>query len=93
MHAGSLPYRNGLGGYREVHVFGGGSASYFVADRTQKINHAGYSRHILQRNPLRINEYGDELDDSESDPDADADAEEENPYADVRLEGKISQPI
>ncbi|OCT51998.1 hypothetical protein CLCR_08363 [Cladophialophora carrionii] len=52
----------------------------------QKIEHAGYTRYILQRNPIRINEEGDELEDDESDAEADADAEEENPYAGVRLE-------
>ncbi|KIW82445.1 hypothetical protein Z517_05472 [Fonsecaea pedrosoi CBS 271.37] len=52
----------------------------------QKIEHAGYARYILQRNPRRYNEYGDELDDSESDAEADADAEDENAYAGIRLE-------
>jgi hypothetical protein len=53
----------------------------------QKIEHAGYTRYILQRNPRRYNEYGEEMGDDESDPEADADAEEENPYAGIRLEG------
>jgi hypothetical protein len=53
----------------------------------QKIEHAGYTRYILQRNPRRYNEYGEELEDDESDAEADADAEEENPYANIRLEG------
>ncbi|KIW91248.1 uncharacterized protein Z519_08144 [Cladophialophora bantiana CBS 173.52] len=52
----------------------------------QKIEHAGYTRYILQRNPRRYNEYGDELEDSESDAEADADAEDENAYAGIRLE-------
>ncbi|KIX95365.1 uncharacterized protein Z520_08882 [Fonsecaea multimorphosa CBS 102226] len=52
----------------------------------QKIEHAGYTRYILQRNPRRYNEFGDELEDSESDAEADADAEEENAYAGIRLE-------
>ncbi|EXJ77420.1 hypothetical protein A1O3_09646 [Capronia epimyces CBS 606.96] len=52
----------------------------------QKIEHAGYTRYILERNPRRYNEYGDELDDSESDTEADADAEDENPYSGVRIE-------
>lgn len=51
------------------------------------MEHAGYTRYILERNPKRYNEYGDELDDSESDPEADADAEDENAYSGVRLEG------
>ncbi|OAP54463.1 hypothetical protein AYL99_11564 [Fonsecaea erecta] len=52
----------------------------------QKIEHAGYTRYILQRNPRRYNEFGDELEDSESDAEADADAEDENAYAGIRLE-------
>ncbi|KIW67572.1 hypothetical protein PV04_06812 [Phialophora macrospora] len=52
----------------------------------QRIEHAGYTRYILQRNPIRTNEDGDELEDDESDAEADADAEAENPYAGIRLE-------
>ncbi|KAK6380908.1 hypothetical protein LTS17_005109 [Exophiala oligosperma] len=52
----------------------------------EKIDHAGYSRYILDRNPKRFNEYGDELEDSESDAEADADAEDENPYSGIKLE-------
>lgn len=55
----------------------------------QKIEHAGYTRYILERNPKRYNEYGDELEDTESDAEADADAEDENPYAGIRLEGEL----
>lgn len=55
--------------------------------RAQKIEHAGYTRYILSRNPKRYNEFGDELEDSESDVEADADAEDENPYHGVRIEG------
>ncbi|KAL2419720.1 hypothetical protein ABEF95_005922 [Exophiala dermatitidis] len=58
----------------------------------QKIEHAGYTRYILQRNPRRYNEYGDELDDSESDTEADADAEDENPYSGVRIE-ELLRPL
>lgn len=56
---------------------------------SQTVNHAGYQRYILERNPKRFNGYGDELDDSESDADADADAEEENAYGEVRIEGTL----
>lgn len=54
---------------------------------SQKIEHAGYTRYILARNPHRYNQFGDELDDSESDQEADGDAEEQNPYGGIRLEG------
>ena len=53
----------------------------------QKIEHAGFTRYILERNPRRYNSYGDELDDSESDAEADADAADENAYRGVRIEG------
>lgn len=59
-----------------------------VANSVQTVNHAGYTRQILQRNPPRTNEYGDELEDSEEDPEADIDAEDQDPYNDVKLEGK-----
>ncbi|KEF52717.1 uncharacterized protein A1O9_11134 [Exophiala aquamarina CBS 119918] len=52
----------------------------------QKIEHAGYTRYILDRNPRRYNEYGDELNDSESDTEADEDANDENPYSGIRIE-------
>lgn len=78
VHAGSLPWRSGVSGSR--------------AGWTERVNHAGYDRDIVARNPRRYNNYGDELEDSESDADADADAEEENPYADVRLE-ELLRPL
>ena len=55
----------------------------------QTINHAGYTRSIIARNPVRYNEYGDELEDEDSDPEADNDAQEENPYSGVRIEGRL----
>ena len=58
-----------------------------MADAPQKIEHAGYTRYILDRNPRRYNEYGDELNDSESDTEADEDANDENPYSGIRIEG------
>lgn len=79
----------GLVGPRSVHDFF--NTTRDEADRGQKVNHAGFDREVLARNPRRFNEYGDELDDSESDAEADADAEEENPYAEVKLEGTFMQ--
>lgn len=58
----------------------------------QKIEHAGYTRYILERNPRRYNEYGEELEDSETDEEADADAADQNAYSGIRLEG-IDIPI
>ncbi|KZF26301.1 hypothetical protein L228DRAFT_279527 [Xylona heveae TC161] len=52
----------------------------------RKIEHAGYERYIINRNPPRFDEDGDELDDDDVDEQADANAAEENPYSDIRLE-------
>ncbi|KAI9839921.1 MAG: hypothetical protein M1819_000113 [Sarea resinae] len=52
----------------------------------RKIEHAGYERHIINRNPPRIDEDGDELEDDDVDEQADADAAEENPYGGIKLE-------
>ena len=56
----------------------------------QNIEHAGYHRDILRRNPKRYDEDGDELSDDFTDEEADARAAEDNPYAEVRLEGEQS---
>ncbi len=56
----------------------------------QSIEHAGYHRDILRRNPKRYDEDGDELSDDFTDEEADARAAEDNPYAEVRLEGEQS---
>ncbi|KPI37251.1 uncharacterized protein AB675_1492 [Cyphellophora attinorum] len=50
------------------------------------VEHAGYTRNILDRNPPRLDAFGDEVDENESDAEADADAREANPYSDVHLE-------
>ena len=54
----------------------------------QTIEHAGYSRNILRRNPKRYDEDGEELEDDDEDGEADARAAEENPYAEIQLESK-----
>lgn len=56
----------------------------------QTIEHAGYHRDILRRNPKRYDEDGDELSDDVTDEEADARAADDNPYAEVRLEGEQS---
>ena len=84
VHAGSLPYRQDKS-YKEVSDHD--TTIWKLIDSSKHITHAGYQRQILERNPKRFNGCGDELEDSESDADADADAEDENPYADVKLEG------
>ncbi|KAM0796276.1 RXT2-like protein [Usnea florida] len=53
------------------------------------IEHAGYRRDILRRNPKRYDEDGEELDESDEDGEADARAAEENPYAEILLENLL----
>lgn len=56
----------------------------------QNIEHAGYHRDILRRNPKRYDENGDKLDSEDEDEEADARAAEENPYAEIHLDSKFS---
>jgi hypothetical protein len=57
------------------------------ANGPQRIEHAGYNRHILQRNPLRYDLDGDVVDpEDEYEDDDDVEALEENPYGQIRLE-------
>lgn len=85
---GALPYPHGPDGYKQVRTPTTAGWSDGLLTRPQKIEHAGYPRYVLDRNPKRYNEYGDELEDSESDAEADADADDENPYTGIRIEGK-----
>ncbi|PKY00928.1 hypothetical protein P168DRAFT_330220 [Aspergillus campestris IBT 28561] len=52
----------------------------------QKIEHAGYTRYILQPNPVRYDSEGDELDEDDEHSEADAAAAEENPFSEIALE-------
>ncbi|KAJ5811812.1 hypothetical protein N7474_008113 [Penicillium riverlandense] len=52
----------------------------------EKIEHAGYTRYILQRNPIRYDSEGEELDEDDEDSEADAAAAEENPFSGIALE-------
>ncbi|KAL2802808.1 RXT2-like protein [Aspergillus granulosus] len=52
----------------------------------QKIEHAGYTRYIIQQNPVRYDSEGDELDDDDEDSEADAAVAEENPFSEIALE-------
>lgn len=63
--------------------------SEFGAEIGKKIEHAGYERYIISRNPKRYDEDGDELDDDEVDEQADIDAASRNPYHEIRLEGEL----
>jgi hypothetical protein len=62
---------------------------YRTAELThlQHINHAGYKRYILQRNPPRFDPDGDVVEpDDDYDDEDDLEAVEENPYAEVQIE-------
>ncbi|KAJ5772847.1 hypothetical protein N7457_007743 [Penicillium paradoxum] len=65
-----------------------GAMGYINAEEyyKQKIDHAGYTRYILQPNPARYDSEGDELDDDDDDSEADAAAAEENPFSGIALE-------
>ncbi|KKA23451.1 hypothetical protein T310_2517 [Rasamsonia emersonii CBS 393.64] len=52
----------------------------------EKIEHAGYTRYILRRNPPRYDSEGDELEEDDEDSEADAAAAEENPFSEVAIE-------
>ncbi|KAI9758138.1 MAG: hypothetical protein M4579_003170 [Chaenotheca gracillima] len=52
----------------------------------RKVEHAGHKRYIISRNPQRLDEDGDELDEDDADDQADAAAAEEDPYADISIE-------
>jgi hypothetical protein len=53
----------------------------------QRIDHAGYKRYILQRNPPRFDPDGDIVEpDDEYDDEDDLEAVQENPYSDIHIE-------
>ncbi|KAL4789883.1 RXT2-like protein [Aspergillus venezuelensis] len=52
----------------------------------QKVDHAGYTRYVLNHNPVRYDSEGDELDDDDEDSEADAAMAEENPFSEIALE-------
>jgi hypothetical protein len=56
----------------------------------QRIEHAGYTRYILQRNPPRYDPDGDVVEQGdEYDDENDVEAVEENPYEQIRLESTL----
>lgn len=59
----------------------------------QRIEHAGYHRSILQRNPPRYDPDGDivEIEDEYDDEEDLLETVEENPYSDIQLE-RMSTP-
>lgn len=78
---------------RKVHYARGGDPDFLSNPQPYKkrIEHAGYSRNILQRNPPRYDPDGDvvELEDEYEEED-DLEVVEENPYADIALERTYS---
>ena len=62
--------------------------SFTQSSMVQKIEHAGYSRFILKRNPKRFDEEGYELLTDEEDEEADKEAAEKNPYYGIHIDRK-----
>ncbi|PGG99130.1 hypothetical protein AJ79_08694 [Helicocarpus griseus UAMH5409] len=58
----------------------------------KRINHAGYTRDILERNPPKYDSEGDELDEEDAEEHADPEMADENPFGDVHLE-EILAPL
>ncbi|KAJ6004114.1 hypothetical protein N7522_005759 [Penicillium canescens] len=75
MHANAKYVREGAMGYINAEDF-----------YKQKVDHAGYTRYILQSNPIRYDSEGDELEEDDEDSEADAAAAEENPFSGIALE-------
>ncbi|KAJ5684783.1 uncharacterized protein N7477_001128 [Penicillium maclennaniae] len=65
-----------------------GAMGYINAEEfyKEKVEHAGYTRYILQRNPIRYDSEGDELGEDDEDSEADAAVAEENPFSGIALE-------
>ncbi|KAF2145472.1 uncharacterized protein K452DRAFT_283823 [Aplosporella prunicola CBS 121167] len=51
-----------------------------------KVEHAGYQRRIVARNPPRIDEDGDEIEGYDSDESLEGSVAEDNPYGEIHLE-------
>ncbi|KAH7085724.1 RXT2-like protein [Paraphoma chrysanthemicola] len=78
---------------RKVHYARGSDADFLLDPRPYKkqINHAGYKRSILQRNPPRFDPDGDIVEnDDEYEDENDLEAVEENPYAGIQLENLLA---
>ncbi|PGH03874.1 hypothetical protein GX51_03862 [Blastomyces parvus] len=52
----------------------------------KRINHAGYTRDILERNPPKYDSEGDELDEEDAEEHADPELAVENPFGEIHLE-------
>ena len=54
----------------------------------QKIEHAGYQRYIISRNPPLLDDDGDEIDEEEfnNDDGDDNTIVDENPYSEIKLD-------
>ncbi|KLJ12743.1 hypothetical protein EMPG_09479 [Blastomyces silverae] len=52
----------------------------------KRINHAGYTRDILERNPPKYDSEGDELDEEDAAEHADPELADENPFGEIHLE-------
>lgn len=89
MHEGALTYIRGIDSYKEVCECQQNLHGTSEPKPLQKVEHAGYTKFILSRNPKRYDEFDEELDEFSSDEEADAAAAEENAYGGIKLEGSL----
>ncbi len=93
MANGPRVYRRVRGHLHPLRDLASRAGSVDLADNwtlSQKTEHAGYQRYILNRNPQRLDEDGEELEYDEVDEEADAAVAEENPYSGIKLESQSS---
>lgn len=96
VHEGALGFSNPRDFYKQVCLHVSQASVLQDSARTvrltqslnyQKIEHAGYTRYILHRNPPRYDSEGEEIDgDEEPGSEAEAEAVEDNPFAGIALE-------
>ncbi|KAF2833227.1 hypothetical protein CC86DRAFT_279026 [Ophiobolus disseminans] len=78
---------------RKVQYARGSDPDFLLDPRPYKkrVDHAGYKRYILQRNPPRFDPDGDVVDpDDEYEDEDDLEAVQENPYANIQLENLLA---
>lgn len=74
-------------------MYPGSRPTRTLLTQSQRVEHAGYQREIISRNPALIDEDGYEVDSDDDDERAQqaaVSAAEMDPYADIRLERKLS---
>jgi hypothetical protein len=87
MRVAATPISSKIPGHTERWVMNLRAHIGYGAKPLQRIEHAGYKRYILQRNPPRFDPDGDIVEpDDEYDDEDDLEAVRENPYSDIHIE-------